>query len=98
MARVNTVVNECDVCGHQWIPETNGEPMQCPSRRCRSSMWNRGVSNEDVRIVKLAKDIIEICRNPYGDQVQAIAGDEPLTVGHKIAMAVERMARDERKA
>jgi len=32
---------ECDVCGHRWIPE-NEEPPNCPSKKCRSTLWNKG--------------------------------------------------------
>lgn len=31
----------CDVCGHRWIPETENPP-NCPSKKCRSTLWDRG--------------------------------------------------------
>jgi hypothetical protein len=31
----------CDVCGHRWMPET-GNPTNCPSKKCRSALWNKG--------------------------------------------------------
>jgi hypothetical protein len=31
----------CDVCEHRWIPET-GNPPNCPSKKCRSTLWNKG--------------------------------------------------------
>lgn len=31
----------CDVCGHKWIPETENPP-NCPSKKCRSTLWNKG--------------------------------------------------------
>ena len=31
----------CDVCGHRWIPETE-DPSNCPSKECRSMLWNKG--------------------------------------------------------
>ena len=31
----------CDVCGHRWIPETENPP-NCPSKKCRSTLWNKG--------------------------------------------------------
>ena len=31
----------CDVCGHRWIPET-GNPPNCPSKKCRSTLWDKG--------------------------------------------------------
>jgi len=34
-------VAECDVCGHRWIPETENPP-NCPSKKCRSTLWNKG--------------------------------------------------------
>jgi len=44
MAIIQREVCECDVCGHQWIPE-KPEPARCPSRKCRSAVWNR---NQDA--------------------------------------------------
>jgi uncharacterized OB-fold protein len=34
-------VAECDKCGHRWIPETEVPP-NCPSKKCRSTLWNKG--------------------------------------------------------
>jgi hypothetical protein len=31
----------CDVCGHRWIPESENPP-NCPSKKCRSTLWNKG--------------------------------------------------------
>lgn len=33
---------------------------------------------------------IRLAQNVYGDEVQALAGDEPGTVGYKIAAAIRR--------
>lgn len=35
-------------------------------------------------------EFIALARNPYGDEVQAMAGDEPRAVGEKIAAAAIR--------
>jgi hypothetical protein len=31
----------CDVCGHTWIP-TVENPALCASKKCRSTLWDRG--------------------------------------------------------
>jgi len=31
----------CDMCGHNWIPETE-DPTHCSSKKCRSRRWNKG--------------------------------------------------------
>ena len=31
----------CDVCGHKRILETEN-PLNCPSKKCRSTLWNKG--------------------------------------------------------
>jgi rubrerythrin len=40
VAIIQAQVYVCDVCGHRWLPEREGLPKQCPSRKCRSAMWN----------------------------------------------------------
>ena len=42
MAEVTVKAWKCDVCGWTWIPESASVPVQCPSRKCRSSKWNSG--------------------------------------------------------
>lgn len=34
----------CDVCGHDWLPESDKLTTQCPSRKCRSAKWNKDVA------------------------------------------------------
>ena len=31
----------CDVCGHVWIPSVE-HPKLCASKKCRSTLWDRG--------------------------------------------------------
>ena len=38
MALVQRTINQCDVCGHEWIPRSAGE--RCGNRNCRSTKWN----------------------------------------------------------
>lgn len=38
MALVQRTINQCDVCGYEWIPRSNGE--RCGNRECRSTKWN----------------------------------------------------------
>jgi len=55
------------------------------------------MSSRDVEAIARALDAerakaAEIAENPYSDAVSAIAGDEPLAVGRKIAAAIRRAA------
>lgn len=42
MALVQRTINQCDVCGHEWIPRSAGE--RCGNRDCRSTKWNASAS------------------------------------------------------
>lgn len=81
--------NECWEPGHTY----STEPPYVEERRqtrvhcvmCTDAAMARakaaGVAQERLRAVGL-------CLNPYGDDVQAMAGDEPFAVGRKIAAAL----------
>jgi hypothetical protein len=40
MSLVQRTINQCDVCGHEWIPRGSSE--RCGNRKCRSMKWNSG--------------------------------------------------------
>ena len=42
----------CDVCGHRWIPETQNPP-NCPSNKCRSTLWNKGGIDGRTRAARI---------------------------------------------
>jgi hypothetical protein len=42
----------CDVCGHRWIPETENPP-NCPSKKCRSTLWNKGGIDGRTRAARI---------------------------------------------
>jgi hypothetical protein len=42
--RYDVPVNECALCGHLGIAESNKSSERCPSRSCRSALWNGGQS------------------------------------------------------
>ena len=44
----------CDVCGHRWIPETENPP-NCPSKKCRSTLWNKGGVDGRTRAARIKK-------------------------------------------
>lgn len=52
------------------------------------------VRRERLRVAAMRAAAAALARDPYGDEVRAIAGDEPATVGEKIATAIERLPLD----
>lgn len=38
MGLVQRTINQCDVCGYEWIPRSDG--VRCGNRKCRSTRWN----------------------------------------------------------
>ena len=43
MAVVQRSINQCDVCGHEWIPRSDSK--RCGNTACRSTKWNGGDSS-----------------------------------------------------
>jgi hypothetical protein len=65
----------CDRCGHRWIPEV-ANPVRCPSRDCRSVLWNRSESLEAIitaaavgAVARQDKPGAEVARKKYMDAV-----------------------------
>lgn len=47
-------VAECDVCGHVWIPSVE-KPTLCASKKCRSTLWDKGGVDGRTRDAKAKK-------------------------------------------
>ena len=77
MALVQRTINQCDVCGYEWIPRSSGE--RCGNRECRSTRWNSSAKPEQpiqspadpapVGIESLRQVIAAIERKPVPDAV-----------------------------
>lgn len=76
MALVQRTINQCDVCGHEWIPRSAGE--RCGNRDCRSTKWNDSVDNKSIP--EPTFDTLQA--KPSIESLRAIcAGDLPDTPG-----------------
>ena len=37
---------KCEVCGHEWIPRSEGLPKRCGNRKCQVLTWNKRTTVE----------------------------------------------------
>lgn len=42
MSQVQRTANHCDICGHEWLPQSGVAYSHCTSGKCRSRKWDRG--------------------------------------------------------
>jgi hypothetical protein len=48
MSRRTREVWHCDVCGWEWLPDTNKVPERCPNRKCRKRSWNQQEAHDNA--------------------------------------------------
>lgn len=63
-------VYKCAVCQHEWIPEGEEKPEQCPSRKCRSRKWEGDdpIPRLEARgTKKLLRETTGVVRKSAGD-------------------------------
>jgi rubredoxin len=79
MSLVQRTINQCDVCGHEWIPRSNGE--RCGNRECRSTKWNN-LSVAGSIPVRLPRSGEECGSNPpLSDKVHSSQRGEGMPAG-----------------
>lgn len=62
----------CEECGHEWLAV--GQPVQCPSRKCRSRKWNGvGGSGEGPEKILAA----EFAVRPDAGAIMGVSAPEP---------------------
>ena len=50
MSFVSRGVWKCDECGHEWLPGKDWKPDRCPSRKCRSTKWDKDGGGTEVMV------------------------------------------------
>lgn len=55
----------CEECGHEWLAV--GQPVQCPSRKCRSRKWNGVGGGDDREKPVCAPEGTRTCLNPTAE-------------------------------
>ena len=51
MSKATREVWHCDICGWEWLPDTNKVPERCPNRKCRKRNWNAAVERIDAKFL-----------------------------------------------
>ena len=83
---VNEQVSEVRF-GSEFTDMSKAEPHFFADRSRLAAAIEKALRDRDERAAKTAQ-------TPYGDEVQALAGDEPKTVGAKIASAIRGNKHD----
>lgn len=86
MGMIEKTICRCDVCGHEWIQEGPKPPAICPSRKCRSSLWNGSRRTKPAPAAIVAKPAR--CANPRYE-----TAEEPITNSASPAAKAQRQAK-----
>lgn len=75
MIRTDVPVMHCDECEHEWIQRVEeGLPTRCPSRKCRSRLWNENARElpKAAQAGKVEKPPVRAVSNLVERQVPAV--------------------------